>query len=94
MTGIETALLVGGLLGAVAGLVPRVKVGCATLLTIPLAMLIYTVIQLNDASRRPDALDALLYVFNPLWPSLGALLGFGLVLFLYGVAFRKKSNDR
>lgn len=92
MTGIETALLIGALVGAVAGLVPRAKIGCGALVIIPLVMLVYTAIQLNDANRRPDALDALLYVFNPLWPSLGALLGFGLVRLLRTLAFRKDRN--
>ena len=55
-------------------------------------MLVYTAIQLNDANRRPDALDALLYVFNPLWPSLGALLGFGLVRLLRPLPLRKDRN--
>ena len=88
MTGIETALLVGGIVGAIAGLIPRAKTGCAALLIIPFVMIVYTVIELNDTSRRPDALDALLYVFNPLWPSLGALVGFGLVRLVRGLILR------
>ena len=94
MIGIEAALLIGGLVGAVTGLVPRAKIGCAALVIIPLVMLVCTFTQQNDASRRPDALDPLFYVFNPLWPSLGALIGFGLVRLLRAMVLPKARNGR
>ncbi|MXP44192.1 hypothetical protein [Allopontixanthobacter sediminis] len=92
MTTIEAALVIGGILGFLAGLIPRAKAGCATLFVIPIVMLIYTVIELNDPSRRPDALDALYYIFNPLWPTLGALVGFGLARVISGFVKRKKPD--
>ncbi len=51
-------------------------------------MVVYTVIDLNDPSRAPDAQDALYFVFNPLWPSLGALIGFGLGRLIRRFIFR------
>ena len=56
-------------------------------------MWVYTVIELNNPSRTPDAQDSLYFVFNPLWPSLGALIGFGLVRLIRGLVLRKDSND-
>ena len=85
-------MLIGSIIGALAGLIPRNKTGCAALLIIPLVMVIYTVIELNDPSRRPDAQDALYFVFNPLWPSLGAIIGFGLVRLIRGLVLRKDRN--
>ena len=90
---IETAMLIGSIVGALAGLIPRSKTGCAALLIIPLVMWVYTVIELNNPSRTPDAQDSLYFVFNPLWPSLGALIGFGLVRLIRGLVLRKDSND-
>ncbi len=57
-------------------------------------MVVYTVIELNDPSRTPDAQDSLYLFFNPLWPSLGALIGFGLVRLIRGLVLRKVSNGR
>jgi hypothetical protein len=74
--GIEGLIAAGAVAGVLASLFPSTKGGCAVLLLIPLAMLVHVHLDLADPSRRPDALDALLYVFGPLWPSLGALGGF------------------
>ena len=93
MTWIETAMLIGSIVGVLAGLIPRRKTGCAALLIIPFVMVVYTVIELNDPSRTPDAQDALYLVFNPAWPSLGAIIGFSLVRLIRGLVLRKNTND-
>jgi len=78
VTTIETAVIAGGIAGLVIGLFAPARGGWAALCLIPVAMLAYTFVSLSDPSRKPDALDPLHYLFNPLWPSLGALMGFGL----------------
>jgi hypothetical protein len=63
-------------IGILASLFPNRKTGCAVLWVVPIAMLVYVYIGLADLSRGPDALDALVYIFGPLYPSIGALAGF------------------
>lgn len=75
---ITQLILAGALAGLAVSLVPSRKTGCMVLWLVPLAMLIAVSIELSDPERVPDALDALLFVFGPLWPSLGALAGFTL----------------
>ena len=70
--------------GLIASLYPNRRWGCAVLLMVPVAMLFVVHTELSEPSRRPDALDALGYLFGPLWPSLGAIAGF-----LMGRAARK-----
>ena len=71
---IEAWIALGAVAGVLASLLPNYKFGCAVLCAIPVAMLILLSIEL--ASRPPDALDALLYIFAPLYPSIGAVPGF------------------
>ena len=73
---IEGWIFAGALAGVLASLLPSGKLGCAVLCVIPLAMFSLVHEELSDPTRRPDALDALMYFFGPLWPSLGALGGF------------------
>jgi hypothetical protein len=67
--GIEGLIAAGAMAGVLALLFPSMKGGCAVHLLIPLAMLVYIHLDLADPSRGPDALDALLYVLGPLWPT-------------------------
>lgn len=66
----------GALAGVLTSLIPSKKIGVGLLCLIPIAMLISVHLELADPTRRPDALDALLYFFGPFWPSLGAGAGF------------------
>lgn len=75
---IKGLIIIGALLGGLAALPRNAKVGCTSLLAIPLAMIAYAHLEISDPKRIPDALDALLYLFYPLWPTLGAILGFTL----------------
>ena len=89
MTDFQIAVAFGGVIGLLAGMLPYPKVGWAVLLVVPVAMIYYTEVELSEPGRRPDALDSLLYFFNPLWPSLAALTGFALGRFVHRLANRK-----
>ena len=75
MTDLFIAIAFGGVIGFLAGMLPRKKAGCAVLFSVPLGMIFYTRVELSRANHHPDALDSLAYVFLPLWPSLAALTG-------------------
>lgn len=83
-------LIAGGLAGLLIGrLAGSEKAGCGLLCIIPLSMVIYVAI---SQALRPESLgstSALEYFFDPLWPSVGAILGFGL-----GLAMRPHRDDR
>lgn len=66
----------GALAGGLASLIPSKKLAIGFLCLIPIVMLVVVQIELSDPNRPPDALDALLYLFGPLWPSMGAFAGF------------------
>lgn len=77
--GLAAGLLVGIL-------VARTGLGCLILCAIPVAMIVYVSWW---QGQNPDSLNstsALAFVFEPLWPSLGALAGF-----LAGKALRSSS---
>lgn len=73
-------LVVGG---AVFGLLcgafisPR-KIGCTALLMVPVAMVGYVALWQSIHPENLRSTSALDYMFGPLWPSLGALVGFAL----------------
>lgn len=89
MTDFQIAVAFGGVIGLLAGMLPHPKAGWAVLFFVPIAMVYYTGLELSEPGRRPDALDSLLYLFNPLWPSLAALACFALGRFVYRLANRK-----
>lgn len=77
---IETMLIVGFLAGLVVGAaLANPKVGCAVLLLVPVAMIIYIGVwqsQHPESLRSTSGLD---FIFGPLWPSIGAVAGFVVV---------------
>lgn len=78
--------LAGWLIGRLAG---SERAGCALLFIIPLSVIVYVAI---SQTLRPESLrstSALEYFVNPLWPSIGAILGFGL-----GLTMRPRRDDR
>lgn len=74
---IEMLLLYGALAGFIVGAaIPKPKLGCLILLTVPVVMIVY----INRwQAAHPENLrstSALDFLFGPLWPSLGAIGGF------------------
>lgn len=90
MIDFHIAVAFGGVIGLLVGILPRPKAGLAVLFFVPVAMIYYTQVELSRPGRQPDALDSLLYFFNPLWPSLAALTGFALGRFVHRLASRKR----
>ncbi len=84
---IEAMLVCGAVIGLLIGLLsPSVRVGCTTLWIIPVGMIAYIALwqwQHPESLRSTSALDLM---FGPLWPSLGAIVGYvaggGLRLFI------------
>ena len=74
---IQAMMYFGFVAGLIVGIVvAKPKLGCLTLLAIPIAMIVYIgwwQSQNPDMLRSTSALD---FMFGPLWPSLGAIGGF------------------
>ena len=71
---IESAFAIGAVLGLIIGiLLPRPKIGCFVLLTIPLAMILFIGWWQEQHPENLRSTSGLDFVFGPLWPSLGAL---------------------
>ena len=74
---IEMLLIAGALAGLVIGLaVPNPKLGCAALWIVPLAMIIYVYAWQRAHPENLRSTSGLEFFFGPLWPSLGAMVGF------------------
>jgi len=89
---IEAFIFAGFVAGLVVGwLAPTSKLGCFVLLGVPVLALGYVSWWLieNPDIKREQATWALVYLFGPLWPSAGALVGF----YLYR-ALQKWSRKR
>lgn len=83
-------LIAGGLAGLMIGrLAVSEKAGCALLFVIPLSTIVFVAISQALRAEILRSTSALEYFFYPLWPSIGAILGFGL-----GLAMRPHRNDR
>jgi len=74
---IEGAFAIGAAAGLLIGiLLPRQKLGCAALLVVPITMIFFISwwqAQHPENLRSTSALD---FLFGPLWPSLGAVVGY------------------
>ena len=74
---IEAMLIAGFVVGLLVGVaVEKQRLGCLILLVIPVAMVCYISWWQGanpDKLRSTSALD---FMFGPLWPSLGALVGY------------------
>lgn len=71
-------LLIAGLvIGVVVGVCLAKPVnGCGTLLLVPFAMIIYVYVCQRQHPENLTSTIALDYIFGPLWPSIGAVVGF------------------
>lgn len=76
---IENLLIAGAVAGFLIGLfTPSMKIGCAVLWGIPIAMIVYIAVWQGlhpESIRSTSSLD---FIFGPLWPSLGGLGGYSL----------------
>lgn len=74
---IEGMLISGAFIGLLIGLFsPSGRAGCITLWIVPVGMIAYIAVwqwQHPEKLRSTSALD---FMFGPLWPSLGAVVGY------------------
>jgi len=83
MIGIEGLLLIGLGVGIAIGLLaPNQRVGCVGLLVVPLAMIAYIGWWQGEHPENLRSTSGLDFIFGPLWPSLGALVGLFLGIFI------------
>ena len=74
---IEGSLAIGGIAGLIVGVsVARPKFGCLILLAVPLAMIAHTILWQRAHPENLRSTSGLDFIFGPLWPSLGAIAGF------------------
>lgn len=80
-TTINMLLLCGAIAGALIGIViPRHRVGCLVLLIVPIAMIVYVSLWQAAHPENIRSTSALDFFFGPLWPSVGAVVGFYIML--------------
>ncbi len=74
---IEGSLAIGVAAGLLIGiLLPRPKFGCFVLLAVPVAMIFFISWWQGEHPENLRSTSGLDFVFGPLWPSLGALPGY------------------
>lgn len=80
---IEGSLGIGAAFGLLAGmLLPRPKVGCVDLLAVPIAMIAFVSWWQGQHPENLRSTSALDFMFGPLWPSLGAIGGYYIGIWL------------
>ena len=82
MGSIEAFIFAGFVAGlAIGWLAPTSKPGCFVVLGVPILALCYVTWRStgHPEIRAEQSTWALVYFFGPLWPSIGALVGFYLV---------------
>lgn len=92
---INTLLLCGAVAGIIVGLaIPRQRVGCVVLLIVPIAMIVYVSrwqAAHPESIRSTSGLD---FLFGPLWPSVGAVVGFFAMRLLRAWLEERRWSDR
>ncbi len=74
---IEGWLAIGVAAGLLIGILfPRPKLGCFVLLAVPVAMIFFISWWQGEHPENLRSTSGLDFVFGPLWPSLGALPGY------------------
>lgn len=91
---IEALLIAGSIAGLLVGFArATAQAGCATLWVVPIAMVAYIAVWQSLHPENIRSTSGLDFVFGPLWPSLGALGGFGLArLVRVFLAFLRRSG--
>lgn len=75
---IQGLLVIGAIIGVLAALlIASPRVGCASLWVIPIATIAVVIVDQRMHPETVRSTSALDFVFAPLWPSLGALTGYG-----------------
>ena len=87
---IEGALTVGVILGLLVGtFIKHRKLGCSMLVAIPITMVVYVrwwQVEHPESLRSTSALD---FLFGPLWPSLGAIGGYYVGVYVRSLFFKE-----
>ena len=74
---IEFLIVGGAIVGLLSALLIRnARFGCASLWVIPVAMIIVVIVDQHLHPENVRSTSALDFIFAPLWPSLGALVGY------------------
>ena len=74
---IEGSFAIGTAAGLLVGILfPRPKLGCFVLLAVPLAMIFFVGWWQGEHPENLRSTSALDFLFGPLWPSLGAVVGY------------------
>ncbi len=74
---IEAMLIFGAVVGLLIGLFsPSGRVGCTVLWIVPVAMIAYIAFWQWQHPENLPSTSALDFLFGPLWPSLGASVGY------------------
>jgi hypothetical protein len=74
---IEGSMAIGLGVGLLVGvLLPRPKVGCTALLVVPVAMIFFIGWWQGQHPENLRSTSGLDFMFGPLWPSLGAVIGY------------------
>ena len=80
---IEGALTIGAIIGLIVGtFVNHRKLGCSVLIAIPIAMVVYICWWQGEHPENLRSTSALDFFFGPLWPSLGAVGGYYVGVFV------------
>jgi len=92
---INMLLLCGAIAGAIIGIViPRHRVGCLALLLVPIAMVVYVSRWQAAHPENIRSTSGLDFLFMPLWPSLGAVAGFYIVMAFRAWLAERRGNDK
>ena len=81
MAGPGQLFVIGLLVGVVLGVLLGSKnfIGCVPLALVPVATLAYVDWWLGRDPEGPTSMSGLLYLFVPIYPTAGALVGYGLI---------------
>lgn len=91
---IEGLLIAGAIFGLALGLmIAQPKVGCTGLLIVPVAMIGYLALWQSLHPENIRSTSALDFLFGPLWPSLGAIVGYPVGCYLRVLVARRKRKD-
>lgn len=88
---IEGSFAIGATIGLLIGLIlARPKFGCVALLAVPVAMIFFISWWQGEHPENLRSTSGLDFVFGPLWPSLGAIGGYFVGMWLRSV-FRRRA---